>query len=389
MIVRLVRMLPFVESPTTIMQQYLIDDEQVYFVDRPAPVTLLNKEMLIAVAIAMFATVGIGSSRAIAFAFAVVLAVAAWLGVKSIRYRYTRYIITSLRVMRMTGVFDRKYYWIPWQRVTDLGFQQTIIGRIFGFATIRIDSASENSGLKELSDLNDPWQFQQWVTQLVGRRQRYLNATLTTEQSAAAAERFDEAAWMDSSRRPGRPVVGRGRSVDCAAVDADAFNLVLLIMRLSIGLMIMAHGYNHIWGGGKITGTAGWFASMGMKPGIVHAWMASIVELGSGVLLIVGFLTPLAAAGVMGIVLVALMTAHRTNGFFIFKPGQGWEYVAFIAAMCLVMGTLGAGEWSIDDAADIFRGPDFTNFWITLVLGVGGAAGLLAGFWRPSAPTKP
>ncbi len=171
-------------------------------------------------------------------------------------------------------------------------------------------------------------------------------------------------------------------------MDADAANLVLLVMRLAIGLMIMAHGYNHIWRGGKIQGTAGWFASMGMKPGIVHAWMASIVELGSGTLLLVGFLTPLAAAGVMGIVLVALVTAHRKNGFFIFKPGQGWEYVAFIAAMCLVLGTLGAGEWSIDHAADIFEGPDFTNLWITLVLGAGGAAGLLAGFWRPPSDAK-
>jgi putative oxidoreductase len=171
-------------------------------------------------------------------------------------------------------------------------------------------------------------------------------------------------------------------------VDADAWNLALLIMRVAIGLMIMAHGYNHIWGGGKIQGTARWFASMGMKPGIFHAWLASITELGSGVLLLLGFLTPVAAAGVMGIVLVALVTAHRTNGFFIFKPGQGWEYVAFIAVMCLVQGTFGAGEWSIDDAAEIFQGPDWTNFLVTAVLGIGATVGLLATFWRPERPAE-
>ena len=126
-----------------------------------------------------------------------IVAVALWLLVKSVRYRYTRYIITSLRVMRMTGVFDRKYYWIPWQRVTDLGFQQTIIGRIFGYATLSIDSANETSGLKELSDLNDPWHFQEWVTRLVGRRQRYFNPALSPEAAAAAADAFDEAAWLE------------------------------------------------------------------------------------------------------------------------------------------------------------------------------------------------
>jgi putative oxidoreductase len=167
-------------------------------------------------------------------------------------------------------------------------------------------------------------------------------------------------------------------------VDADAWNLALLIMRLAIALMIMAHGYNHIWGGGKIQGTAGWFASMGMKPGIVHAWLASVTELVSGTLLIFGLLTPLAAAGVLGIMVVAFVTAHRKNGFFIFKPGQGWEYVAFIGVMCLVLGTLGAGEWSLDHAFEIFEGPDFTNFAITAIAGIGGSAGLLATFYRPS-----
>jgi uncharacterized membrane protein YdbT with pleckstrin-like domain len=175
------------------MDNYLIGDETVYFVDKPAPVTLLDWRMLAAFAVAVFVSVRFGSSRAVAFGFFVVLAVAAWLGVKSIRFRYTRYIITSLRVMRMTGVFDRKYYWIPWQRVTDLAFEQTIVGRIFGFATLSIESANEQSGLKQMTDLNDPWKFQELVTQLVGRRQRYLNPALSVEESAAAADALDQA----------------------------------------------------------------------------------------------------------------------------------------------------------------------------------------------------
>ena len=41
--------------------------------------------------------------------------------------------------------------------------------------------------------------------------------------------------------------------------DADAVNLALLVLRVALGLTIIAHGYNHAWGGGKIEGTAGWF----------------------------------------------------------------------------------------------------------------------------------
>ena len=75
----------------------------------------------------------------------------------------------------------------------------------------------------------------------------------------------------------------------------DAANLGLLMLRLAVGGTMAAHGYNHIWGGGKIKGTAGWFESLGMKPGKLHAWLASITELGAGALLALGLLTPLAA----------------------------------------------------------------------------------------------
>lgn len=165
---------------------------------------------------------------------------------------------------------------------------------------------------------------------------------------------------------------------------SDQLNLGLLVLRVVTALMIMAHGYNHIFGGGKIQGTGRWFASMGMKPGILHAWLASSTELASGVLLIAGLLTPLAAGGVLGVMLVAFMTAHRKNGFFIFKPGQGWEYVAFISFVCAVIGLLGAGEWSLDHAWHVQRHlTDWRGLYITLIAGVGGAATLLAVFWRP------
>jgi putative oxidoreductase len=163
----------------------------------------------------------------------------------------------------------------------------------------------------------------------------------------------------------------------------DQLNLAVLIMRLATGLMIMAHGYNHIWGGGKIQGTGRWFGSMGMRPGILHAWLASVTELACGVMLLLGLITPLAAGGVLGVMVVALVTAHRTNGFFIFKPGQGWEYVGYVSLMCVALGTLGGGEWSLDHSFDIDFN-DWTGLIITLVAGLGGAAGLLGTFWRPN-----
>lgn len=167
--------------------------------------------------------------------------------------------------------------------------------------------------------------------------------------------------------------------------DADSINLALLVLRLTAAGVMLAHGLNHIFGGGKIAGTGRWFASLGMRPGWFHAWLASITEVVCGGLLVLGLLTPLAAAGVVGVMVVAWIINHRGNGFFIFRPGEGWEYVMTLTAVGLAIGVVGPGEWSLDELLDI-RG-DLTGtagLLITALAGAGGAAALLAGFWRPT-----
>jgi len=172
-------------------------------------------------------------------------------------------------------------------------------------------------------------------------------------------------------------------------VSANQLWIGLLVVRVSVGATMIAHGYNHIYRGGKIKGTAGWFASLGMKPGILHAWLASLTELAAGAGLVVGLLTPVAAGAVIGTLTVAFITNHRKAGFFVFRrPTEGWEYLMNLIAATFAIGCLGPGRWSLDNAADIhFHGWD--GLIVTLVIGIGGAAGLLAVFWRPPAPAAP
>src|SRR3954465_13574617 len=87
------------------------------------------------------------------------------------------------------------------------------------------------------------------------------------------------------------------------------------------------HGYNHVFGGGKIAGTGRWFESLGMRPGILHAWFASLAELHRGVLLMLGLATPFACAGAVGTRAASAVTNHLRNGFCTFRPGEGYEYV--------------------------------------------------------------
>jgi putative oxidoreductase len=87
----------------------------------------------------------------------------------------------------------------------------------------------------------------------------------------------------------------------------------VLMFRGCVGLVFLAHGCNHVFGGGKIAGTGRWFTRLGTRPGIVHAWLASLTELGTGVLLLARLATPLAAAGVIGTMLVAWVTNHAAT----------------------------------------------------------------------------
>ena len=162
-----------------------------------------------------------------------------------------------------------------------------------------------------------------------------------------------------------------------------AVDLALLLLRVTVGAVFLAHGLNHIFGGGKIAGTGRWFDSLGMRPGLVHAWTASLTEVGSGVLLVAGLLTPLAGAGVVGVMLVAWITNHRGNGFFIFRPGEGWEYVMVLTALGVVLAILGPGQWSLDHLFGLGHWQQWRGLAIAAVAGGGGAALLLATAWRP------
>ena len=163
----------------------------------------------------------------------------------------------------------------------------------------------------------------------------------------------------------------------------NATNCALLALRVGFGLMLCAHGYNKIFGGGKLAGTARWFGSMGLKWPQWQARIAAATEIGSGLLLALGLATPLAAGGFIGLMLVAIAVDHRKNGFFVFRPGEGWEYCAGVALVALAIGAIGAGKYSIDHAIhkDV---QDWTGAVIALVAGVGGAALQLAVCYRPA-----
>ena len=127
-------------------------------------------EIAIIVAIALLTGFLVGQGGGIVVAligFVVIDVVAIILIARRVRMWYVRYVLTDFRVLRTWGVFNRHLAWIPWGKVTDVSYAQTIWGRLFGYATVRIESANENSGFKEIKDLHDPLRFHTYIVEIV------------------------------------------------------------------------------------------------------------------------------------------------------------------------------------------------------------------------------
>lgn len=151
--------------------------------------------------------------------------------------------------------------------------------------------------------------------------------------------------------------------------------MATLLLRLTIGPMLVFHGYSKIFRGGGLTGTAKYFEKLGLRPGTLHAGLGAGTEIGAGALMTIGALSPLPAAGAIGLMATAARTDHKGKGFLVFKGG--WEYTGVVAAAATAMAALGPGPLSVDRV----RGRERTGVvWaiFALALGLGGAAGILS-----------
>lgn len=162
----------------------------------------------------------------------------------------------------------------------------------------------------------------------------------------------------------------------------SAYDVGLLIVRLCLGLTLAAHGYNKIFAGGRISGTARWFDSIGMRPGVLHARIAAGAEIAAGLGFAIGLLTPVAAAGFVALMLVAGWTVHRGNGFFIVS--SGWEYNLVLAVAAVGVAMTGPGRLSVDS---LVFGHPWCEGWAGLLIAAGlglvGGIGQLLLFYRP------
>jgi putative oxidoreductase len=123
----------------------------------------------------------------------------------------------------------------------------------------------------------------------------------------------------------------------------------LLLLRLTVGLTLAAHGGQKLFGwfgGPGLDATGQFLAMLGFSAGRRQALMAGLAETGGGLLLALGFFTPAAAAVVFSVMLVAALSVHVEKGFFI--TSGGYEYTLVLGVAALTIAFTGPGSLSVD-----------------------------------------
>jgi putative oxidoreductase len=162
-------------------------------------------------------------------------------------------------------------------------------------------------------------------------------------------------------------------------------DLALLVLRVAVGVVIMAHGLMKLgWfgKGGTVAGTAGWFQSMGFRPGMFWAWVVVLAEVGGGLLMILGLGGPIGPSIVAADLVVVTVVAHLPKGFW--AGDGGWEFPAPVAAGAFAVALIGNGRWSIDGLLGLSYSDQLVTAWGALMV-----VGVLIALILHAAAPKP
>ena len=127
-------------------------------------------------------------------------------------------------------------------------------------------------------------------------------------------------------------------------------DFALLILRLAVGLLLAGHGAQKLFGwfgGHGLPGTSGWLASIGFRPARLWALTLGICEFGGGLLLALGFFSPLGSLGIAASMLTAIAKVHWPK---IWASEGGIELALVDLVVVIAVGIAGPGKVSLDGA---------------------------------------
>lgn len=177
----------------------------------------------------------------------------------------------------------------------------------------------------------------------------------------------------------GTPAAPTEVTVDESRRDGDrrgTQNLGLLLLRVAVGVLLVGHGLQKMfgwWGGEGLTGFREYLTDVGFRHADILSYVAAGGQIAAGILLIIGLFTPVAAAGALAYLVTAIlaevMDAHNEARLSAFLS-DGHEYEVLLLLVVAAMVLLGPGRYSVDRGRGWARRP-FIGSFAALVLGIG------------------
>lgn len=125
-------------------------------------------------------------------------------------------------------------------------------------------------------------------------------------------------------------------------------DLGLLLLRLALAAMMLAHGYQKLFLQGGFAGTQAGFAQLGVPFPQVAGIVIIVLELAGGVAMVFGLFTVIVGLCYAAAMAVAIWYVHLANGFFVTQGG--YELAGLTGVVALVLAISGAGRISLDRA---------------------------------------
>lgn len=127
-------------------------------------------------------------------------------------------------------------------------------------------------------------------------------------------------------------------------------DVALLVVRVTVGLLVAAHGAQKLFGwfgGGGLARSSTMMASAGFRPAFGWTLTGALAEFAGGLLLAYGLFSPLGSLGIGAAMAIAVTKIHWPK---LWAQQHGFEYALVILAAAVAVGLAGPGAYSLDAA---------------------------------------
>jgi membrane protein YdbS with pleckstrin-like domain len=155
------RVLPLEDEPTALVARYLFPTERYrgewkrHWIHLAIPILVgIGATFLLGYLSGFLA--GRDGGTLTTAAVLVWFAIMGWVAYRFADWHFDRFILTNKRVMVVNGIVTRNVAMMPLQRVTDMKYEQSPLGRMLNYGTFILESAGQDQALREIKHLPNP-----------------------------------------------------------------------------------------------------------------------------------------------------------------------------------------------------------------------------------------